>query len=201
MDDLSTSLDTTVAALSAHRPRRLPLAGRMRTAAVAVILRAQSDDRGSARAGTELLLIRRPRRHGDRWSGNLALPGGLSDVRDEGTVATARREAEEEVGLHLGPPIGRLGDLLTAQPGRPRPLLVVPHVFLAPAGAVVVPDAREVDAYAFVALGALGKARESLVRKRIGPLPMKVPAIELPLGTLWGLTLMMVRELRRVAEG
>jgi 8-oxo-dGTP pyrophosphatase MutT (NUDIX family) len=48
-----------------------------------------------------VLLIRRPARDGDPWSGQWALPGGRRDPGDADLLATARRELAEEVGVHL----------------------------------------------------------------------------------------------------
>ncbi len=61
--------------------------------------------------GPEVLLIERAARRGDRWSGQMALPGGKRDPGDTDLVHTARREANEEVGVHLGDPMGRLPDV------------------------------------------------------------------------------------------
>lgn len=60
--------------------------------------------------GPEILFIERAKRRGDRWSGQMALPGGKRDPIDPDLVETARREAREEVGVVLDRPIGRLPD-------------------------------------------------------------------------------------------
>ena len=60
-----------------------------RHAAVAVLLR------GEALASSEVLLMRRARREGDRWSGQIGLPGGHAEEFDEDLVATARRESRK----------------------------------------------------------------------------------------------------------
>lgn len=46
-----------------------------------------------------LLFIRRTEYEGDHHSGQVAFPGGQSERGDQGPVATALREAQEEVGL------------------------------------------------------------------------------------------------------
>ena len=48
-----------------------------------------------------VLLIRRPVRATDPWSGQWALPGGRRQTSDATLLDTARRELAEEVGLHL----------------------------------------------------------------------------------------------------
>lgn len=49
----------------------------------------------------EALFIKRTSRKGDRWGGQVALPGGGRDPEDEDDRATAIRETAEEVGLDL----------------------------------------------------------------------------------------------------
>ena len=48
-----------------------------------------------------ILLIRRPVRATDPWSGQWALPGGRRQASDASLLDTARRELAEEVGLHF----------------------------------------------------------------------------------------------------
>lgn len=90
-------------------------------AAVAVILTPDPDS---------VLLIRRADREGDRWSGQLAFPGGRWSRGDPGLLDTARRETREEVGVELDPGslIGTLDDLAPRTSVLP-PILVRPFVF------------------------------------------------------------------------
>ena len=90
-------------------------------AAVAVILTPDPDS---------VLLIRRADREGDRWSGQLAFPGGRWSPGDADLLETARRETREEVGVELDPGtlIGTLDDLAPRTSVLP-PILVRPFVF------------------------------------------------------------------------
>lgn len=159
-------------------------------AAVAVVLRT---------AGSEpaLLFIRRPRRGDDRWSGDLAFPGGLAKAGED-AVRTARREAREELGLELGDPVGRLADRITAHPRRLRPMRVRPIVFVA-REAELAPDPREVAEAFWGPLSRLARLPVVPLARRIAGVPVIVRALDLDGRPLWGLTLAMVRELCREA--
>ena len=49
----------------------------------------------------QVLFLKRSTAEGDRWSGQVALPGGKRDAADDSDLAAAQREALEEVGLSL----------------------------------------------------------------------------------------------------
>lgn len=76
-----------------------------------------------------VLLIRRARRAGDPWSGQMGLPGGRAEPRDDSLLETARRETLEEVGLLLpAEPLGALDDVAPRTKVLP-PIMVRPFVF------------------------------------------------------------------------
>ena len=99
----------------------------VREAAVAVLLR------GESLALAEVLLMRRAQREGDRWSGQIGLPGGHVEEGDEDLIATARRESLEEVGVDPGAADGRVFGPLAPTQARSRgtrlPLYITPIVF------------------------------------------------------------------------
>jgi 8-oxo-dGTP pyrophosphatase MutT (NUDIX family) len=72
-------------------------------AAVAMALAGEPD-------ALELCFILRATRTGDRWSGQMAFPGGKAEPADPTAQAVAIREAREEVDLHLehAEPLGAL---------------------------------------------------------------------------------------------
>ncbi len=165
-----------------------PARGRT-AAAVALVLRPSRHD------NLELLFIRRVSRHGDRWSGDVAFPGGMARPGED-CVSAAAREAREEVGIVLGAPLGCLRDRITARPARAWPMRVRPVLFALESGVDVSPDPREVDEAFWVPLHRLREVPIVPVRRRVGRLVLLVPAIDLDGRILWGLTLAMVRELR-----
>ena len=102
---------------------RLCVEGDSPQAAVALIVRGTPE--------LEVLLIKRADSQRDPWSGHMALPGGRRDDDDGTLLATAIREAMEEVGLDLERQawlLGRLGDIGPASSRLPR-LVVTPFVF------------------------------------------------------------------------
>jgi 8-oxo-dGTP pyrophosphatase MutT (NUDIX family) len=95
-------------------------------AAVAAALRERDDD-------LEVLLMRRVVREGDRWSGQISLPGGHVEPSDQDVVAAAIRETREEVGLDLasdGEVVSELAPLQAMARGRRVDLWITPVVFL-----------------------------------------------------------------------
>jgi 8-oxo-dGTP pyrophosphatase MutT (NUDIX family) len=103
----------------------LPEPRELRHAAVVAILLPEPEPQD-----TRLVLIERSgtlRSH----AGQLAFPGGKPELEDRDLVATALREAEEEVGLPRASArvLGRLGPVPT-----PTGYLIVPYVAWAPIG-------------------------------------------------------------------
>ncbi|EQC39748.1 hypothetical protein SDRG_03174 [Saprolegnia diclina VS20] len=111
LDDLQASL--------ARRPVRV-LNG-ARKASVAAVLRVDGDR-------IRLLFIRRAVNPRDRWSGQIAFPGGKCEA-NETSLETAIREAREEVGLDLASAT-LLGQLPVRAATSGNTMVVSTHVFL-----------------------------------------------------------------------
>jgi 8-oxo-dGTP pyrophosphatase MutT (NUDIX family) len=154
-------------------------------ASVAIVL-------GAGAAGIELLLIQRATRDDDPWSGHMALPGGRRDPDDADVIATAVREAREEVGIDLtvdGEPIGRLDELRAIARHRPLDLVISPVVFALQRPVTLTLNPREVESAVWVPLSflAMPEARTTHSRTLDG-IANDYPAFCYEGYTIWGLT-------------
>jgi 8-oxo-dGTP pyrophosphatase MutT (NUDIX family) len=169
-------LDAIVAAVASHEPQVLPEPPEWQAATALVLA-------GDDAAGPSLLFIERTSRPSDRWSGQMAFPGGKRDPEDPDLGETARREAYEEVGLALPDPVGRLDDVH----GRgPLPGVVAPFVFAVDDRPELDLQPSEVASAVWIPVRHL-LAADSAVRYRsrgLGPFP----GIRFERYTVWGLT-------------
>jgi 8-oxo-dGTP pyrophosphatase MutT (NUDIX family) len=171
----SFDLDTVRARTAAYTPRAKPAAHPHVWAATALLLVPGSD-------GPDVAFIQRPERPGDRWSGQMALPGGKRDPGDDDTVHTAVRETHEEVGIDLAAPIGRLDDVK----GRVHAGIVATYVFTLDHRPDLRPDPTEVAAALWIPVRTLLSA-EAAFRYSWGPVG-RFPAIRHEGYVIWGLT-------------
>jgi 8-oxo-dGTP pyrophosphatase MutT (NUDIX family) len=133
-------------------------------------------------AGPDVAFIQRPERAGDRWSGQVALPGGKRDPEDADAIGTAVRETREEVGVDLPEPVGRLDDVK----GRVHAGIVATYVFALDDRPELRPDPAEVQAAVWVPLRTLLSA-EAAFRYTWGRIG-RFPAIRHEDFVIWGLT-------------
>jgi len=193
---MSPELGALARAVSAHRPRWLPLRRWMRQAAVAAVLR-------DGDAGPELLFIERERRRGDPWSGHMAFPGGTLEPADGSALSAARREAREEVGLDLarsGRVLGALSPVLATTHDRRRPMVITPFVFAVRPQVDLVLEPREVVEALWVPLSHFVPAHRTVVVRPVLGVSWRWPAYRIGQRILWGLTLQMVDELVRLGS-
>ncbi|MDP8959683.1 MAG: CoA pyrophosphatase [Actinomycetota bacterium] len=120
----------------ARLPSRLPESALPPVAAVLVPL--YEDHGGQVR----VVLIKRPD-HMPTHAGQLAFPGGMAAPTDADVVATALREAWEEVGIEPGA-VEVLG-FLDPVPTASASLVVVPVVGRLPSRPDITPDPGEVE--------------------------------------------------------
>jgi len=152
-------------------------------AAVAIII--NPNDRGGS-----ILLIRRTERVGDPWSGQVAFPGGHKDHADRDLLATAIREAQEEVGIDLQEHelLGQLPVMLS------RTRRVASYVFQLKAD-VVVQSNDEVAESFWVPLSTLNGIIVSRSEVRVEEGRLDVEAYVCDGNVIWGLTFRIINML------
>ena len=82
--------------------------------------------------GASILLMRRPVKSGDPWSGDMCMPGGRKDPGDNHSFDTVLRETREEIAIDLERDaefLGRLSDVVTRAHEGAKPMVVTPFVF------------------------------------------------------------------------
>lgn len=164
-----------------------------RRAAVAIVLRGG--------ALSEVLLLRRAEREGDRWSGQIGLPGGHADAHDPNLAATARREAREEVGLELARDARLLGALAPVQAkarGQLLPMWITPFVFSAIAELAPRPGPEAVETFWLPLARARAGELAWTHRYRRADEERVLPAWKFEGHVVWGLTYEILAGLLRV---
>lgn len=185
------------ARLEHHRARRNPLRRQLKRAAVAALIRDSRD-------GLQVLLVERAHRPGDPWSGDMALPGGRIEAVDEASASRAAcRETAEEIGVIINRSLGlgRLSDRLTLDHGRRRPMVISPFVYRWPDDARITLN-NEIAGWQWISLGWLDEpANRDRMTWHVRGLAKSMPCYDCGNGRrLWGLTLLMLDELRRVGR-
>lgn len=211
---MNLTLEQVRAGLAESREGLLERAATMRKSGCGAPLEASVAMIFRQRECLEVLLIERAARTGDRWSGQVAMPGGRRDPGDADLRGTAMRETEEEVGVALNSD-GWMGYLGSHQgqsvASDARVLVVSAHAFEVDANTEVglVQD-TEVAAAFWIAWDHLLDP-QAAVHYRFQDYEQRFPGVVLPDGknVLWGLTHRFVdrvlkacsRELPRPVEG
>lgn len=149
-----------------------------RDSAVLIALRRQAD------GGLTTLLTRR-RDDLPRHAGEISFPGGRSDPEDTDHLATALREAHEEMGIDPGQVrvVGALAPISTFVTD----FAVYPFIGEIPADLPLTPAEGEVDAVLEIGLGELARVREKRELSR-GGFTFTTEAYETEAGLVWGAT-------------
>ncbi|TCT24929.1 8-oxo-dGTP pyrophosphatase MutT (NUDIX family) [Thermomonas haemolytica] len=144
--------------------------------------------------GATVLLTRRNERL-RQHAGQVSFPGGRVDPADPGPVATALREAHEEVGLEPAQahPLGYLDPLLTITGFRVQPVL-----------ALLVPDFRPrpepdevADVFEVPLELLLDPARLETIELQFGGRTRRVFQYDYPQQRIWGATASILFNLRQ----
>ena len=148
------------------------------------------DEEGELRL---VLIVRTDRGH---HGGQLAFPGGRVDPEDESLVATALREAQEEIGLDPAD-VQIVAELPTVRSG---PTQFQVHAFLGriPAGIEWAPNPHEVTEVLTPTVAELWDPairREHLFTSARWPEGLLVDGIPVGDRVLWGMTLRLLDDL------
>jgi 8-oxo-dGTP pyrophosphatase MutT (NUDIX family) len=127
-----------------------------------------------------------------RHAGEISFPGGRPDSPEEELVATALREAEEEIGLRSADV-----ELVGALPLTPTLVTgyrIHPYVGVIRSGHAWTPQPSEVEIVLELSLPALVRGFENrrLLRKGV---PFKTPTYTVDDHLIWGATARIVRDL------
>jgi 8-oxo-dGTP pyrophosphatase MutT (NUDIX family) len=189
------TLEAIRRALEVHTPRRLSPPDEVgHRASVAMIFA------GPPRA-LRLCFIHRAKRPDDRWSGQMAFPGGRATEDDDTPRDTAIRETQEEVGLDIedAERLGELSHLSLRRRGLDVDGVVIPFAFYT--GETVPPlvPNEEVAAAHWIRLGDLWDPAN------IGQLEFLVegemetfPGIRHGKQVIWGLTYRILTSFSRI---
>jgi 8-oxo-dGTP pyrophosphatase MutT (NUDIX family) len=161
-------------------------------ACVVILLRGSRED-------LEVGYIRRSVHEHDRWSGQIAFPGGKKDDEDENDMRTALRETLEEIGLNLDVSnyAGRLDDIQARKQGEVLDFFIRPFVFYLDHEVTTTLAPDEVAEFFWVKLQDLrNPANQTTHKFQRNTLTLQMPAIDLNKKLpLWGLTYFMTQNL------
>ncbi len=174
-------------ALDAHAPEILPVPEDVKKrASVAIALAGPPD-------ALCVCLIERAQREGDRWSGQMAFPGGRASAEDRERIDVAIRETREEVGLDLQDTstLGALSEFALDRHGDDSHGVLSPFVFyLGDALPALTPEAGEVARAFWVPLSHLYDPENlGSYRWEIEPGEhLDFPGVHFDTNIIWGLT-------------
>lgn len=161
-------------------------------ACVVILLRGTKDN-------LEVGYIRRSVHERDRWSGQIAFPGGKKEDEDESDMRTALRETQEEIGLQLEASnfVGRLDDIQARKQGEVLDFFIRPFVFFVPDEIETQISEAEVAEFFWVSLKHLRDPKMQTTHKfQRNNMTLQMPAIDLKRDLpLWGLTYFMTQNL------
>ncbi len=161
-------------------------------AAVAALLRFEDP------SNPEVLLMRRAESEGDRWSGQVCLPGGKAEAGDLNLHVTALRETHEELGIQLAQCsryLGPLDALPAIARGRPLSTSISPFVFQQTTHAELRLGYEAAHAF-WLPLGrAAGGEFDSQYDYDAGERKLALPCWRFEDEVIWGLTFNMLRSM------
>ena len=166
-----------------------------RRSAVAAILRAGD-------TGPEILLMKRIERPGDRWSGQISMPGGMAQDGDADMLATAVRETKEEVGIDLdvfATRVGRLSDQVAVAKGKRLRMAIEPFVFWLHGSPSLALGPEAQLAFWLPVHATVNGQLDGVKTWRMGAISKQLPAWHVDGHVVWGLTHRMLTTLFEVS--
>ena len=161
----------------------------------AVLVLVYPDDAGDAR----VVLIERPTRDGRHHSGEVSFPGGKAETEDADAVATALREATEEVGLDPDAAGVRIVGVLDGLWIPVSDFAVTPVVAIALRRPALIPSPAEVVRIIEPPLSTfLPQAPLATVERTIGGWPIRYGHYEVDGLSIWGATARILSQLGAV---
>lgn len=155
-----------------------------------------------------ILMIKRAEHKGDPWSGHMAFPGGRCEPFDKNGLATAKREMHEEVGFdiddaeqqHLkGEWLGRLSDIRAVPRVTPRTMVVTPYIFSV-ATKPMLETNYEVAETLWIPLTFFADMNNrGVYQLEYQQQTLSLPCYRYEGRVVWGMTLLMIDEILRVA--
>jgi 8-oxo-dGTP pyrophosphatase MutT (NUDIX family) len=165
-------------------------------AAVAMLLRIEEGE-------FEVLLLKRAEREGDRWSGQISLPGGREEPGDESLAETAVRETEEETALDLSrdaEPLGSLPAIQARAKGKAVHMTITPFIFRQRRPSPIQLNEEAVASFWFPLGRAAAGEFDGTFEKRYDGEQHELPCWDFEGYRIWGLTFEMLRRLLPVLE-
>jgi 8-oxo-dGTP diphosphatase len=155
-------------------------------AAVALLLKGKSNP--------SALFVKRVQNPKDPWSGQIALPGGKRDPKDNDLKETAIRETLEETNVNLDECVF-LG-VMNAKESTPRPdIRVLPFVVLLDYDPIITLNEKELEQHFWIPLQKLAKNRTKITLS-FG----ETSAYVVDDKVIWGLTYRITEELLRILK-
>lgn len=168
-----------------------------RRASVAIVLAGDPDTPSAC-------FVERVRRAGDRWSGDVAFPGGWAKCGDENMRAAAIRETREEVGLVLGEAqhVGDMAPMPISRFDSDWGIVGASVFYVGESCPALYPDKREIARAFWIPTAHLyHPGNHTVVHwSRSGP-PRPRPAIAFGQHVIWGLTYRMLVRFSNLATG
>ncbi len=165
---------------ASHTPRKMKAADGFKEAAVLVGLTDSIEK-------PQLLLTQRSSSM-PTHKGEVAFPGGKTEPQDANSVATALREAEEEVGLSSEGVviIGELDQVISKYG-----FVVTPVLAVIPEQADLTPDPRELDSLFHVPVNRFFEEPDDFLRRG----SWVMPSYDYDDYRIWGLTAFVIAEM------